>query len=196
MSSPPFVEVANRPRLHRAYDQLVGEDRWHAPTALGTFPIRFPSRQDIDDDGWHVDVSFGTSNPDFMEWRANVKSSGRALLMLFLFSDVGHDDARPGSAGAPTPPSHVSSCHMARRAQHSGSFPPMAMLPRRTATSTRQPARPARSIYATPFWCMRHSRIKARSHASWRSRLSCREANSTPPCRLRRSRSPFVKPAG
>jgi hypothetical protein len=28
-----------------------------------------------------------------MEWRANVKSSGRALLMLFLFSDVGEKDA-------------------------------------------------------------------------------------------------------
>ncbi len=93
MSSPPFVEAANSPCLHRAYDQLVGEGRWYAPAALGTFPIRFPSRQDLDDDGWHVDVSFGTSNPDFMEWRANVKSSGRALLMLFLFSDIGPDDA-------------------------------------------------------------------------------------------------------
>jgi hypothetical protein len=38
-------------------------------------------------------MSFGDDNPDFMEWRANVKSSGRALLMLFLFSDVGPDDA-------------------------------------------------------------------------------------------------------
>ena len=28
-----------------------------------------------------------------MQWRANVKSRGRALLMLFLFSDVGADDA-------------------------------------------------------------------------------------------------------
>jgi hypothetical protein len=28
-----------------------------------------------------------------MEWRANVFSQGRALLMLFLFSDVGPDDA-------------------------------------------------------------------------------------------------------
>lgn len=93
MSSPPFVEAANSPRLHRAYDQLVGEGRWHAPTALGTFPIRFPSAQAPEDDGWHVDVSFGTSNPDFMEWRANVKSSGRALLMLFLLSDIGPDDA-------------------------------------------------------------------------------------------------------
>jgi hypothetical protein len=28
-----------------------------------------------------------------MEWRANVTSTGRALLMLFLFSDVGPNDA-------------------------------------------------------------------------------------------------------
>ncbi|WP_054311150.1 phytanoyl-CoA dioxygenase family protein [Mesorhizobium sp. 1M-11] len=93
MASPTFVKAANTPRLHRAYDQIVGEGRWVAPKALGTFPIRFPSLQAPVDDGWHVDVSFGTDNPDFMEWRVNVKSSGRALLMLFLFSDVGPDDA-------------------------------------------------------------------------------------------------------
>jgi hypothetical protein len=28
-----------------------------------------------------------------MQWRANVASKGRALLMLFLFSDIGEDDA-------------------------------------------------------------------------------------------------------
>lgn len=92
-SSPPFIEAANTPPLHKAYDQLVGEGRWLPPKGLGTFPIRFPSTGSPGDDGWHVDVSFGTDNPDFMEWRANVKSSGRALLMLFLFSDVGTDDA-------------------------------------------------------------------------------------------------------
>lgn len=92
-SSPPFIESANTPPLHKAYDQLVGERRWLPPKGLGTFPIRFPSTGSPGDDGWHVDVSFGTDNPDFMEWRANVKSSGRALLMLFLFSDVGTDDA-------------------------------------------------------------------------------------------------------
>ncbi|UPJ49574.1 phytanoyl-CoA dioxygenase family protein [Bradyrhizobium sp. 200] len=91
-SSPPFVEAANTPRLHKAYDQLVGVDRWLAPKGLGTFPIRFPSPESPGDDGWHVDMSFGDS-PDFMEWRANVKSSGRLLLMLFLLSDVGPDDA-------------------------------------------------------------------------------------------------------
>lgn len=92
-SSPSFIAAANTPQLHKAYEQLVGVNRWLAPRGLGTFPIRFPSPEAPGDDGWHVDVSFGTDNPDFMEWRANVKSSGRALLMLFLFSDVGPDDA-------------------------------------------------------------------------------------------------------
>ena len=93
MSSPPFVAAANTPRLHRAYDALVGEGRWRPPQGLGSFPIRFPSSEPPGDDGWHVDVSFGTDHPDFMEWRVNVKSTGRALLMLFLFSDVGSEDA-------------------------------------------------------------------------------------------------------
>ena len=93
MTAQPFVDAANTPRLHAAYDALVGAGRWLKPNGLGTFPVRFPSAEDPGDTGWHVDVSFGTDNPDFMQWRANVKSSGRALLMLFLFSDVGESDA-------------------------------------------------------------------------------------------------------
>ena len=93
MSSPAFVAAANTPRLHRAYDALVGEGRWLQPRGLGSFPIRFTSPEAPGDDGWHVDVSFGTEHPDFMEWRVNVTSRGRALLMLFLFSDVGPEDA-------------------------------------------------------------------------------------------------------
>jgi hypothetical protein len=93
MSSPPFVAAANTSRLHRAYDALVGDGRWIRPEGLGTFPIRFPSSEPPGDDGWHVDVSFGLDSPDFMEWRANVRSRGRALLMLYLFSDIGPDDA-------------------------------------------------------------------------------------------------------
>lgn len=92
MSTPAFVEAANTLQLHRAYDQLAGPGRWIAPQGLGTFPIRFPSPDAPGDDGWHVDMSFGDST-DFMELRVNVKSSGRALLMLFLFSDVGPEDA-------------------------------------------------------------------------------------------------------
>lgn len=92
-SDPPFVAAANTPRLHAAYDALVGKGRWLAPTGLGTFPIRFPSGEDPGDAGWHVDVSFGIEAADFMQWRVNILSKGRALLMLFLFSDVGEADA-------------------------------------------------------------------------------------------------------
>ena len=60
---------------------------------LGAFPVRFPAPDDPGDTGWHIDVSFGTNALDFFEWRANISSRGRALLMLFLFSDVGEDDA-------------------------------------------------------------------------------------------------------
>ena len=37
--------------------------------------------------GWEEDAN------DFLSWRANVTSKGRALLMLFLFSEVGEHDA-------------------------------------------------------------------------------------------------------
>lgn len=95
-SQPPFVEAANTPRLREAFDQLVGPGNWRPCMAMGTFPVRFPSPEPPGDDGWHIDVSFaaeGEDAGDFFNWRANVASKGRALLMLFLFSDVGEDDA-------------------------------------------------------------------------------------------------------
>jgi Phytanoyl-CoA dioxygenase (PhyH) len=92
-AQPAFVEAANTPVLHGAFDQLVGPDRWLPRDSLGTFPVRFPSTADPGDAGWHVDASFGYDDPDFLNWRVNVRSRGRALLMLFLFSDVGDDDA-------------------------------------------------------------------------------------------------------
>lgn len=92
-AQPVFREAANTPLLHAAFDQLVGAGRWMPPGALGTFVLRFPSPEAPGDDGWHIDVSFGTESPDFLDWRANVTSRGRALLVLFLFSDVGEDDA-------------------------------------------------------------------------------------------------------
>jgi hypothetical protein len=94
-SQPPFVNAANTPVLRAAFDQLVGPGRWLPQGGLGTFPVRFPSPDDPGDAGWHIDVSFGwEENPtDFLSWRANVSSRGRALLMLFLFSEVGDKDA-------------------------------------------------------------------------------------------------------
>jgi hypothetical protein len=92
-SQPPFVAAANTDTLKHAYDQLVGPGRWLPPGSVGTFPVRFPSAEDPGDAGWHVDASFGMENSHFLSWRVNVHSKGRALLMLFLFSDVGPDDA-------------------------------------------------------------------------------------------------------
>ena len=89
----PFAAAVNTPVLHEAYDALVGAGRWLRRESLGTFPVRFPSPADPGDAGWHIDVSFGFDAPDFFDWRANVHSKGRALLMLFLFSDVGEADA-------------------------------------------------------------------------------------------------------
>ena len=94
-TQPPFIAAANTPVLHNAFDRLLGKDRWLPCGAIGTFPVRFPSPDDPGDAGWHIDASFGfdADEPDFMSWRTNVTSKGRALLMLFLFSDVGKDDA-------------------------------------------------------------------------------------------------------
>jgi hypothetical protein len=91
----PFRAAANTPALHGAFDQLVGKDRWVPRESLGGFPIRFPHPDDPGDTGWHIDASFPPDHhvDSYMDWRVNIRSDGRALLMLFLFSDVGEDDA-------------------------------------------------------------------------------------------------------
>jgi hypothetical protein len=86
----PFRKAVNMPRLHAAFDQLVGPGRWLPRSSLGTFPIRFPGCDDPGDTGWHAEASFEGSDGS---WRSNVSSHGRALLMLFLFSDVSDTDA-------------------------------------------------------------------------------------------------------
>jgi len=95
----PFRKAANTTVLHTAFDRLVGKGRWIPRDGLGTFPVRFPHPDDPGDAGWHVDLSFPgddcdpSERHDFSSWRVNVTSRGRALLMLFLFSDVGAEDA-------------------------------------------------------------------------------------------------------
>ncbi len=92
----PFVEAANTPKLRAAFDQLVGAGSWEPRRSLGTFPIRFPTTEDTRDTGWHVDASFPGADSDlnnYLTWHVNVHSKERALLMLFLFSSVGKNDA-------------------------------------------------------------------------------------------------------
>lgn len=98
----PFRKAVNNSLLHAAFDELVGKGRWLPRNSLGTFPVRFPSDEEPNDSGWHVEASFPGDDPqDYLSWRINVHSKGRALLMLFLFSEVTKDDAptriKPGS---------------------------------------------------------------------------------------------------
>jgi hypothetical protein len=94
----PFKAAFDSPGLASAFDQLVGVHNWLPRSDLGLFVARFPSPDEPHDTGWHIDSSYpppdDQSAPlDFSRWKVNVSSQGRALLMLFLFSDVGPDDA-------------------------------------------------------------------------------------------------------
>ncbi len=90
----PFIDSVNTQKLHAAFDQLIGAGRWIPCRSVGTFPVRFPSSEQPNDTGRHVDVSFPGNDPsNYFEWRANVRSRGRALLMLVLYSDVTEADA-------------------------------------------------------------------------------------------------------
>lgn len=94
LGQKPFQKAANTPILHQAFDQLVGKGNWLPRLTLGSFPIRFPSKVQAHDTGWHVDASFaGNDAINYFDWRVNVHSKGRGLLMLFLFSDVTEQDA-------------------------------------------------------------------------------------------------------
>jgi hypothetical protein len=88
--TPPFRQAANTAALHEAFDQLVGAGRWTALTGLGSFPLRFPSTDAPLEAGWHVEASYTGVRG---EPRVNLRSRERALVMLFLFSEVGPDDA-------------------------------------------------------------------------------------------------------
>ncbi len=90
MATAAFTAAATTPRLHAAFDMLVGVGRWQPRLGLGTFPLRFPSDEPAREAGWHVEASFAG---DAGEPRINLRSRGRALLMLFLFSEIGPDDA-------------------------------------------------------------------------------------------------------
>lgn len=73
-------------------DRFVDEGFVHLAGALqglGTWPVRFPHDDDPGDAGWHVEGSIPVGDGVGL----NVRSDGRALLLLFLFSDVGEHDA-------------------------------------------------------------------------------------------------------
>src|SRR5690606_24584388 len=90
----PFIDSVNTERLYAAYDELTAPHRRMRWRTVGAFPIRLPSEKQPNDTGKHVDASFPGDNSDnYFEWRVNVRSKGRALLMLVLYSDVNESDA-------------------------------------------------------------------------------------------------------
>lgn len=90
----PFIDSVNTSTLHAAFNQLIGAERWIPCRSVGTFPVRFPAEKQPNDTGKHVDASFpGKDASNYFEWRVNIKSKGRALLMLVLYSDVMNADA-------------------------------------------------------------------------------------------------------
>jgi hypothetical protein len=94
----PFTAAGTSPQVREACDQLLGPGRWwQRPGVGGTIPVRFPSPDDPGDAGWHIEASFEVDG----QQRVSIRSRGRGLLALYLFTDVGADDAptrlRPGS---------------------------------------------------------------------------------------------------
>jgi hypothetical protein len=142
----PFRRAANTPVLHAAFDQLVGPGRWVPRSSVGGFPIRFPGGDDPGDTGWHVDASFPgeDSRPDdYLSWRVNVTSRGRALLMLFLFSDVADEDA-------PTRIRIGSHLDIARRLEMAGEA---GLTPRELDAGADRPETRATGAAGTVYLC-------------------------------------------
>jgi len=87
---PSFAAAATSPALSKMYDVLLGSGHWVRREGVGgTIPVRFPSVKDPDDAGWHIDGSYDVDG----KWWVNVHSRYRGLLALFLFTDIGEDDA-------------------------------------------------------------------------------------------------------
>jgi hypothetical protein len=83
------------PRLVNAMQELAGPV--HPRDSFGPLVARFPTGEDSRDTGWHIDLSY---HPQDLPWpqgwedyRVNVVSRGRALLVLALFTEIGESDA-------------------------------------------------------------------------------------------------------
>jgi hypothetical protein len=86
----PFAAAGTSPRLHAAYDELLGAGRWDRRDGVGgTVPVRFPAEEYPGEVGYHIEGTWWGGT----EYWTNVRSGNRGLLALFLFSDVGPDDA-------------------------------------------------------------------------------------------------------
>jgi hypothetical protein len=88
----PFGTAGTSPALAAAYDELIGAGRWAPRYGVGgAVVVRFPNEHDRANAGYHIEGSY--AGPDPNRYWVNIRSRARGLLALFLFSDVGPDDA-------------------------------------------------------------------------------------------------------
>ena len=177
----PFRRAVNTPRLLGAFDELVGAGRWLPRGSLGTFPIRFPSSTRSGRRGLARRRELREA-PDG-EWRVNVASRGRALLMLFLFSDVGEADAptriRVGS--------HLDVAQLLAPAGERGlEFMELAQrsMPLPNGPWRWPPAKRARCICVIRSWCMRRSCTAARGRPRFLAQPPLLPARAVAPGRI------------
>lgn len=84
-------DAIRAPALVAAFDQLLGPGSWADQGHIGgTVPVRLPHPDDPGDAGWHCDAGYVAADGTL---RADRHSTGRALVVLALLSDVGPDDA-------------------------------------------------------------------------------------------------------
>jgi hypothetical protein len=87
-----FAAAATVPALTAAYDELIGPGRWMLDGSIGgAVVVRFPREHDRGNAGYHIEGSY--AGPDGTPGWVNIRSRARGLLALFLFTDVGPDDA-------------------------------------------------------------------------------------------------------
>jgi hypothetical protein len=91
LGAGPFAAAGMSPALTAAYDELIGAGRWSPPVDAGNaVVVRFPS-EDRANVGYHIEGSY--PGPAGQRWWVNIHSRARGLLALFLFTDVGSQDA-------------------------------------------------------------------------------------------------------
>src|SRR5437016_4120864 len=89
LAGEPFTAAGSSPALAGGCDELIERGRWTSPVACGgAVVVRFPS-EDRANAGYHIEGSYDGPGGYWV----NVRSKARGLLALFLFSDVGLDDA-------------------------------------------------------------------------------------------------------
>jgi len=91
LGAGPFAAAGMAPALTAAYDKLIGPGRWSPLLRVGDgLVVRFPA-EDRANASFHIEGSY--EGPGGDRWWVNVRSRARGLLALFLFTDIGKDDA-------------------------------------------------------------------------------------------------------